>query len=238
MVANLEKIKLITKERVVNTSNPFNERSTDYISDNIFIFEKGKIYGIICEHGGGGEAISLLLSNQLSRKEEKIYFDNAEADMMDVKQAGWYVGKVLYSENLIRKEMSIKKALKCAIKKYQKYENIDDIIDEFALSPDRLDYSLSKNCNWERWRASLAIGYASNKTVFCFPWMNTLEFYDCLYNSSVFRFFKKLRNEGAIIILPTSRKENVAGIADEIIQICSPRFEHVISDSQYFKECF
>ena len=238
MVANLEKIKLITKERIVSINNPFNEKSTDYISDNIFIFEKGKIYGIICEHGGGGEAVSLLLSNQILRKEEKIYFDDVEADAMDVQQAGWYMGKPLYSKKLIKKEVSIKKALKYAIKKYQKYENLDDIIEEFALSPDRLDYSLSRNCNWEKWRASLAIGYASNKTVYCFPWMNTLEFYDCLYNSSVFRLFKKLKDEGAIIILPTSRKENVAGIADEVIQIRSSRFEHVIADSQYFMEYF
>lgn len=68
--------------------------------------------------------------------------------------------------------------------------------------------------------------------------MNTLIFYDCLYNSAVFRLFRRMRNEGAIIILPTSRKENVEGFVDEVIQIGGQRFEHVISESEYFKKYF
>lgn len=234
----MEKIRLETKDRFIHINNPFGEKSLDYTCDNIFIFERGKIYGVICEHGGGGEAISLLLSNQTPREEERIYFDDREADVLEVQQAGWYMGKPLYSGKLIRREVSIRKALKHAVDKYHRYENMNDIVEEFVLTPDRLDYGLSRNCNWEKWRASLAIGYASNKVIYCFPWMDTLEFYDCLYNSSVFRFFKKLKREGSIIILPTSRRENVAGFVDEIIQIHSPRFEHVISDSQYFKDYF
>lgn len=147
-------------------------------------------------------------------------------------------GKKITSNGFIKKEISIRKSLENAIKKCHKYENIDEIIKEFHLNTDILDYGISKNCNWERWRVSLAIGYANNKQVYCFPWLDTLTFYDCMYNSSVFRFFKKLKREGAIIILPTSRKENVEGFVDEIITIKNPRFEHVISDSSYFKEYF
>lgn len=239
MVAVLEKIKLIIQgDRFIDINNPFGEKSLDYICENTFIFEKGKIYGIVCEHGGGGEAISLLLSNEVSLKREKIYIDDIEIQGSDIKKIGWYVGKKLYSRGIIKREMSIRKSLKYAIKKSGRYKNIEDVIEEFHLTPNRLDYGLSKNCEWEKWRASMAIGYASNKIVYCFPWMDTLCFYDCMYNSSVFRFFKKLKKEGAIIILPTSREENVKGFVDDIIQIRSPRFEHVISDSLYFKEYF
>lgn len=236
-MAVLEKIKLITKERFIDTRNPFDERSVDYTVDNTFVFEKGKIYGIVCEHGAGGEAISQFLSNQVSLEEEKIFFDNVEVNSSDIQQTGWYMGKKIYSMGLIKKEISVRKALNYAVKKYHRYENIDNIIEEFYLTPGRLDYGISKY-SWEKWRASLAVGYASNRIVYCFPWMNTLEFYDCMYNSSVFRFFKKLRNEGAIIILPTSRKQNVIDFVDEVIQIHNPRFEHVITDSSYFKEYF
>ena len=234
----MEKIKLEMRKRFVNVENPFGEKSRDYMSDNIFIFEKGKIYGIVCEHGGGGESISLLLSNKIPWREEKIYFDDVAVEGAEVQKIGWYLGSPIYSNLPIRREVSIKKALKYAINKYHRYENMDEVVEEFKLTTGILDYGISRNCNWERWRASLAIGYASNKTVYCFPWMNTLEFYDCLYNSSVFRFFKKLKNEGAIIVLPTSRSENVIGFVDEIIQIQCPRFEHIISDSQYFKDYF
>ncbi len=238
MVAVLEKVRLETKERFLDIRNPFDERGWDYTVDNVFSFERGKIYGVVCEYGGGGEAISLLLTNETPREEEKVYFDDVEVDAGTVQRAGWYMGKPLYSGKLIKREISIRKALDYALKKYHKYESIDGIIEDFGLTPGRLHYGLSTNCFWEKWRASMAIGYASNKIIFCFPWMNTLTFYDCLYNSAVFRLFKRLKKEGAIIILPTSRKENVEGFVDEVIQIGGQRFEQVISDTEYFKQYF
>ena len=102
----------------------------------------------------------------------------------------------------------------------------------FHLSSDKLDYRFSNNGLWEMWRSSLALEYASNKKIFCFPWMNTMIFYDCMYNSNVFRFFKMLTDEGAIIILPTSRAENIRNLVDEIIYINNKRFEHVIDENK------
>ena len=239
MVAILEKIILeIQDDRFIETKNPFNEIGHDYICKNTYEFGKGKIYGIICEYGGGGEGISLLLSGIIPSNKEKIYIDGMEADTSDIKEIGWYLGNILYSEGIIKKEISTKKALEYAIKRYNRYSNINNVIEEFNLTSDKLDYGFSRNCEWEMWRASLAVGYASEKLVYCFPWMNTLYFYDCLYNSSVFRFFNRLKNEGGIIILPTSRKENVSAFVDEIIEIDSPRFNKIISNSSYFKENF
>lgn len=239
MVGKMEKVKLlIESDRFIEVDNPFGEKSTDYICKNTFVFEKGKIYGIICEHGAGGESIARLLSNTTPLKGEKVFVDDVEIGASTIEKLCWYLGKVLYSRGLIKRELSFRQALEMAIKEQHYYEKVDDIVKEFHLTPSRLDYSLSQNCEWERWRMSMAIGYANNKKIYCFPWMNTLEFYDCLYNSSVFRFFKKLTREGAIIILPTSRKENVNKLVDHIVQIHNTRFEHCISESAYFKEYF
>lgn len=238
-MAILEKISLVIEgERFIDINNPFGEKSQDYVCKNTFVFEKGKIYGIICEHGGGGESVSLLLSNEETLRQEKIYIDDIEIEVSEIERLGWYVGKILYSYAPLKRELKSKRALEYAIKKYHRYEKISDIVEDFHLTVGRLNYGLSRNCEWEKWRTSLAIGYASKKQIYCFPWMDTLRFYDCMYNSSVFRFFKRLTEEGAIIILPTSRSENVIGLADEIIQIHNPRFERSISESSYFKEYF
>ena len=235
----MEKVKLVIEdERLIDVNNPYGEKSKDYISEGTYIFEVGKIYGVVCEHGGGGESVSLLLSDNTSLINERIYIDDVEVDTSEIKKYGWYVGKALYSKGFMKKELSAKKALEYAIKKYHRYEKVEDIADEFHLALDKLNYGLSKNCEWEKWRTSLAIGYASNKKIYCFPWMDTMTFYDCMYNSSAFRFFKKLINEGAIIILPTSREENIRGLANDIVKICNPRFEHVVSESDYFKDYF
>lgn len=80
MVAELEEIKLVIEsDRFIEADNPFGEKSKDYICKNTFVFKKRMIYGVICEHGGGGESISRLLTNETSLKQEKIYIDNAEA---------------------------------------------------------------------------------------------------------------------------------------------------------------
>ena len=237
MVAILEKIKLIIQnDRLLYVSTPLGEKSCDYISEGTYIFEKGKIYGLVSEHGGGGDGICCLLSGEAPLDKEKIIIDNREISTID--EFGWYVGKPIYTNGLIKKEATIKKSLNKAIKKYRRYNNLEEIIEMFHLSKDKLDYKFSNNSMWEMWRSSLALGYASRKSIFCFPWMNTLTFYDCMYNSGVFRFFKMLKEEGAIIILPTSREENLINFADITIRITNPRFQHVISESDYFKNNF
>ena len=115
------------------------------------------------------------------------------------------------------------------------FNSIEEVIDKFHLSPDKLAYTFSNNTDWERWRASLALGYISNKKVFCFPWMNSLQFYDCMYNSSVFRFFNDIKEDGGIIVIPTSRRENVEGLADVIINVENKRFERKFVESEWFK---
>ncbi len=235
-MVKINKIKLETRERFVRIETFFGEKFFDDIGDNVFTFEKGKIYGIVCEYGGGGAAISCFMSNRIPWKDEKIYFDDLEINPSDIGEIGWYIGREIYSKGIIKKEISVRKALNHAVSQYHRYENINDIIEEFGLQERRLDYGLS-NYSYERWRASLAIGYASYKVIYCFPWLNSHLFYNWIICSSVFRFFRKLKDEGNIIILPTSRRDNVAGFVDEIIEICNAS-DKIVTDDPYFREYF
>lgn len=231
----LEVIKLVTKHRVEDIENSFNEMHYDYMDEKTFLFEGGKIYGLVGEHGEGGEMISAIMSGRIPIKEEDIFFDGIKMNRPDMQDIGWYVGKQEYTKGLIKKEISAKKALDYALKKYNRYNNVDEIIEDFHLTPNRLDYELSKYSG-EKWRVSLAIGYACRKKVF--SWMNTSVFNSILLSSGVFRFFKRLKSEGCIIILPTSRKENVEGFVDEVIEIVNPQDRTVISKNPYFVEHF
>ena len=235
----MNKIRLETKMTVVNIKSPFRGKASDAsesVYDNTFIFERGKIYGIICEPRQGGDALSCFMSNQISWENEEMYFDEVQVNPSDIGEISWYMGKPIYSKGIIKREISVRKALNKAISQYHRYENINDIIEEFGLQERRLDYGLS-NYSYERWRASLAIGYASYKVVYCFPWLNSHLFYNWIICSSVFRFFRKLRDEGNIIILPTSRRDNVAGFVDEIIEICNVS-DKIVTDDPYFREYF
>lgn len=237
MVAILEEIKLITKQRVERLKNPFNELQDDYTMEKLFCLKRGMIYGIIGEQGEGGELISSLLSGRIPIVNEEIYCDGKLADNVVLKQLGWYVGKPEYCGGIVKKQISVEKALLHAIKKYKRYQNLNEVVEEFHLSPDKLHNKISKYSG-EKWRASLAIGYASRKEIYCFSWMNTACFNSILLSSGVFRFFKKLKEEGAIILLPTSRRENVIGLADEVIEINNPQYKSIISENEYFIKNF
>lgn len=233
-------IRLEVKDRVAEIENPFNNKrisTIDSVYDNTYNFERGKIYGIVCEPGEGGATVSCLLSNQIPWEDEKIYFDDVEVKPSDIGEISWYVGAPIYSQGFIKKEMSVKEALEYAVLRYSRYENLGDIVSEFGLETNRWNKKLTIY-SYERWRASLAIGYASYKIVYCFPWLDTSSFYNWVINSSVFRFFRRLRDEGNILILPTIRRVNVEGFVDEVIEIHNPGTDRVVTDNRCFKEAF
>lgn len=231
----LEKINIqIYEDYVLEYINVYMEKSHDYISKGNYSFEPGKIYGIICEQGSGGEGIAQILTNPQGCK-AKAYFDDDKKNVFDYS---WYVGKPIKQRGAINRELTVYKALENAIRTSEKYKDVYEVVDKFHLSTNRMNYTLSKIDIWEKWRASLAIGFAGGKSIFCFPWMDSLYFYDCMINSSVFRFFNTIKQNSGLVILPTSRTQNVQGIADEIINLNCPRFNRCVSDTEYFKTNF
>lgn len=235
MVAILEEIKIEFKQRSEYVMNAMGEVFCEVILDSTYVFKKGKIYGIVCEQGEGGEYISGIMTGRVLGKREKVFIDNIETSLKVVQEKAWYVGKKEYGR--FRKEISARQALNRAIKLQEIYKSTDEVIDKFALTRDRLLYKIS-NYSGEKWRVSLAIGCASQKEIFCFPWMNTAFFNHIMLSSGVYRFFKEMKKDGKIIILPTSRKENVEGIVDEIIKINNPSYKYVATEHEDFKRYF
>ncbi len=233
----MEELKIITMQRSEKIENAMKETFNEVILDNTFIFEKGKIYGIVCEQGEGGELLSSLISGRIKAIGEKAFFNNSEIPFSELQNKAWYVGKSEYSGRPFKREIIAEKAIDKAIKKYGRFKDINDLIEQFGLTKGRLNHKIS-SYSGEKWRVSLAIGYASKKEIFCFPWMNTAYFNHIMLSSSVYRFFRKMKEEGLIIILPTSRKENVQGFVDDIIEINNPSFKFVASDHRDFKLYF
>lgn len=166
-MAILEKIKIIIEEDgMLDYVNVYGEKTHDYIFKNEIVLKAGNIYGIICEQGAGGEGISQLLTNNKIHIEKNFFID--ETETKDIYDISWYVGKPILCKNIMKKELSVQKALEYAIKKYNRYTDIDSILEEFHLSQDKINYGLTNNTEWEKWRASFAIGYASKKRFIAF----------------------------------------------------------------------
>jgi hypothetical protein len=76
--------------------------------------------------------------------------------------------------------------------------------------------------SWEKWRASIAVGFAYNKRVFCFPWLNTSWVNDLVLNCSNHKCIDILKKEGSIIIIPTERPESIDYLVDELVYLKNP----------------
>ena len=188
----MEKIKLVTAHRVDDILDFYYGTYEDYMSDHTFVFEKGKVYGVVTEYGDGGETLSAIMSGLIPIEEEEVYFDDIKVDNPKMGDIGWFLGKREYTRGIIKKEISARKALERAIKEYHRYQSVEDVMEDFSLRPDRIDMGLYRYSH-EKWRASLAIGYACRKEVFCLSWMNTSAFASIILGSGIFRFFKRLR---------------------------------------------
>ena len=225
MVAVLEKIKLIIQgDRFIDINNPFGEKSLDYICENTFIFEKGKIYGIVCEHGGGGESISLLLSNEVSLKREKIYIDDIDITEKNVKLVDIRkkVGLVFqYSEYQLFEE-TIEKDIEFGPKNLGlSDEEIHQRVVK-AMEMVGLDYNEYKDkspfdlSGGQKRRVAIAGVIAMNpKTLILDEPTAGL---DPKGRDDILTQIKKLHdNYGMTIILVSHSMEDVANIADKVI---------------------
>lgn len=224
----MEKIKLVTTEEIVYVENNKKEKYIEHLCDRSFEFVSGKTYGLVGEIGSGGEAISAILSGKQISNTQKIYFDDVLASSKEIEANGWYLGKAEYSKLFPHHEISVKKALQNSVDMYHYFDDYNEVIDMFFLKRSLIQYKLSQYSG-ERLRASLAIGYSSKKNIFCFPWMNSADIFYSMSSGKIYIFFEELKKKGKIVILPTSKEENISGLVDEIIYIDNPHFNHIFN---------
>ncbi|MCD9024090.1 ATP-binding cassette domain-containing protein [Cohnella silvisoli] len=199
----------------------------DYIKEFHYIFEKGKSYGIIGECGEGGWGLSYNLVGREHCKDGDILINQKTATMEDLKSISWYVGESTHNRWLFSNK-SILSQLKNGVSnnQFKNRKSVEEIVDMFGLSKDRLKMKFEE-LGWEKWRTSIAIGFANGKQVFCFPWVSTGWINDLIMNSAIHICIDVLKKNGSIIILPTQRAESVDFFLDDIVYLQNQR--HTIS---------
>lgn len=120
-------------------------------------------------------------------------------------------------------DKSARKEIAFALKKSKSGFSVQDIVDKFHLTEERLDVKV-QYYSWEIWRLSAAIGYALGKKIFCFPSLDTARVIDIVRSTAFYIYVEKLRREGCILLLPSSNREILESLADEIIELNNPRF--------------
>lgn len=88
--------------------------------------------------------------------------------------------------------------------------SVSQIKELFHLSDGRFDRDF-RYVSGEIWLMSMAIGFAMGKDLFCFPWLNKIEFYRASAAKPILMFLKE---KGEIILISSSQKKELSKISD------------------------
>lgn len=187
---------------------------SDVIYPFDYKFESGNIYGIIDEFGNGGWILSEILAGKRKWINGRILINGVEISNNKMNEYGCYVGEDSGMKNwLTRRSFTVQEQIYYGVKKGISFcNNVDEIKKNFNLSDERFNRQI-KYFSGERWKASMAIGYAQGKLVYCFPWMNSR--YIKHLEEHIRFCARALLEVGAIIIIPTCRERSLLEVSGD-----------------------
>ncbi|TCM96369.1 hypothetical protein EV294_105236 [Paenibacillus sp. BK033] len=231
-----------------STSTPtlFHQYSMiDSIRDFNLTIEPGKIYGLVGSMGSGGWLLSYflagkeeLLSECLDMSHSIVTLDDDPVNNEVLKRISCYVGEGVaefpyrsfktYPGPLtwkLKKVRSVADQIAEGIKRSGNPLTLGQIAGMFELTgldkPKRYQGKIHRPLAFnsgERWRASLAIGYAFQKQLYCVPWIEPHGLFYILGQLGR-KLLGILRDSGASVIIPVSDEKYIAGLADEIVYL-------------------
>ncbi|MDI4645862.1 hypothetical protein [Cohnella hashimotonis] len=198
----------------------------DSIKDFTMDIQSGRIYGVIGGLGLGGWLLSYLLAGKGMdyKSSSSITMNQKSISSSDMRNISCYIGEGVaeypygkkYFCPFLKKRITVKDQINQGIKTSNNKYSVQQICELFELSV-RADRPLEAN-GIEVWRASIAIGFAFQKALFCAPWLEA-QWFPYLLNAYNKRFFSILKAHGSAVLLPVSHEKYVQDIADEIVYL-------------------
>ncbi|WP_337099313.1 hypothetical protein [Paenibacillus sp. YIM B09110] len=206
----LENINIKCKPRIVGV-----DAHWDRLTDFNYHFSSSKVYGVVSKPGNGAWALSYLLAGRVKQDSGYVFANKGSMLIQaQLKQSSCYVGDIIYRRNRFGMKYypTVRQLLEEDPK--MKEEAIRSVVEELELSTSRMDRPLHQISN-ERWNATVAIGLAQGKSIFCFPYLNN----DWKEQLSVRleTCGKVLRRNQSIMIIPSDSDSFISDVMDEMI---------------------
>ncbi|WP_019909196.1 hypothetical protein [Paenibacillus sp. HW567] len=206
---DLEDVSITCKPTMFNF-----ESGKDSLEHFSYRFMPGKTYALVNNAGEGGWALSYLLSGKGKEYKGEISIDGKKIEIGLLGSYGWYAGEGIQSKSpFFKKRMTIREQLEIGT---SEEHTVDKLIESFELAPSRLDRDM-KHISNERWNASVAIGLAHEKQVFCFPWLD-----DMWKNAIIGRLAHCstiLKQNNCILLIPVQNISNIENFIDDAVYL-------------------
>lgn len=133
-----------------------------------------------------------------------------------MKQQCSYVGDIIYNRSFfgIKKYPTVNQLLHHNV--VLPNSVIQNLVTQLELSPSRIDRPLQYISN-ERWNASVAIGLALGKSVFCFPLLDSM--WKERLRIRLQTCCEVLREFNCITVIPSNDESIIGEIADEMLYV-------------------
>ncbi len=206
----------LERERIKIPHADFNTLSFTKTPNGKFSFSTSKIYVLV---GGGSAELSYLLTGWGKSSHAEIEVDGTAVSDKKLRTLSCYIGREHYSDAFpINKRLNVRRAIEKGLKKTRSALSYEDIRDKFNLTCERENRRLKYLGN-ENWRASLAIGFAYGKELYCANFIDSADWEKNHFPIILAPWLRLLKDEGRIIILPTNDEAKFFYIADEIIRL-------------------
>ena len=184
-------------------------------ADGEYIFNSSKIYGLIGAKGSGNTALPYLLTGWSKADSISITIDGRSVSPKEMRNISCYIGHQHYYDIFpFHKNLTVKKAIENGIKKsHNSSQTFQTIKERFSLTDERENRRFKYIGN-EHWRASLAIGYAHGKTVYCAGFLDSA-MWEKYYSIMLERWLNVLKDDGAIVLIPTDDEKCFGDFFDE-----------------------
>jgi len=177
-----------------------------------YIFTGGKIYGFASDFGCGGWGLATCLGGRAYKNyyTGQIFLNEKDIKCDELANHSCFVSENIFSN---KQNMTAKKAIEWALKQSNLDYSVKEIKEIFKLSDDRFTRKLHV-VGIEIWRISMAIGFALNRKIFCFPWVSRRDIGGIEY---YLEYINILKDNGAIILIPSSQESKLRNFCDNLL---------------------
>lgn len=213
----MEKLIELKLENVSVQCKPFIsniDAMLDEVNSFSYTFKDGHVYAVISQPGSGGWALSYLLAGKVKKYMGIIRINGLIADAKLLRSNSIYVGEGLHSKRWFLG--GSKKTIRQLLEEGSNSYSVGELIETLELSHSRLDRSIRQISN-ERWNASVAIGLAHSRQIFCFPWFDTE--WKKINHARLKHCAEVLRSNNKMMIIPSDSVQYIEKIVDQIIYL-------------------
>lgn len=186
-------------------------------------FHGGNIYGLISDYGCGSWGLATCLGGRCYDPRGTIHVNNKKSGCKDLLDISCFISENrIHGVNDDDVSMTVRECIDRALKTSGIPYTCQEIKDLFYLSDGRFDRSIGQTSG-EIWIISAAVGFAANKKVFCFPWLNERELFRAkvMFDLGVFELLKR---EGKLVLIPTSHEKEIKKYCDAKILFDKGRY--------------